>query len=72
MTWVSDFLPDDFPPPIRKNVRVYFYNYDSYWKRDALQTRLANLGNELLEHVNGEIRTSQRVRLSMNSTLEFR
>jgi hypothetical protein len=61
VNWVSDFLPDDFPPVIRGDVRLFFYNYDSYWKRDAVHTRLTSLGNELLEHINGEIRASNAV-----------
>lgn len=26
-----------------QNIRVFFYNYDSYWKRNAIQTRLSKL-----------------------------
>ncbi|KAM0362811.1 hypothetical protein ACHAPK_011498 [Fusarium culmorum] len=59
--WVSEFLPDDLPAVIQKNVRIFYYNYDSYWKRDALYTRLANLGDELLEHIRG-IRSSDAER----------
>ncbi|KAK4667919.1 LOW QUALITY PROTEIN: uncharacterized protein QC764_0111100 [Podospora pseudoanserina] len=56
VNWVSDFLPSDL---FRRDVRLFFYNYDSYWKRDAVHTRLTNLGNELLEHIGG-IRMSER------------
>lgn len=69
VTWISDFLPDDLPSTARRDVRMFFYNYDSYWKRDAVQTRLWNLGNSLLEHINGEIRLSERVSI-MNPSLE--
>ncbi|KAK3368554.1 hypothetical protein B0H63DRAFT_77770 [Podospora didyma] len=61
VNWVSDFLPGDILPA-SKDVRIFFYNYDSYWKRDAVNTRLTNLGNELLEHINGEIRISETER----------
>lgn len=69
VTWISDFLPDDLPQTARKDIRMFFYNYDSYWKRDAVQTRLWNLGNSLLEHISGKIRPSERVRI-MNPSLE--
>ncbi|KAK4033241.1 hypothetical protein C8A01DRAFT_50136 [Parachaetomium inaequale] len=62
VNWISDFLPEDLPPAIYKNVRMFFYNYDSYWKREAVHTRLAHHGNELLEHINGEIRASEAER----------
>ncbi|KAK4661301.1 uncharacterized protein QC763_0115120 [Podospora pseudopauciseta] len=59
VNWVSDFLPSDLLPAVSRDVRLFFYNYDSYWKRDAVHTRLTNLGNELLEHIGG-IRMSER------------
>jgi hypothetical protein len=68
VNWVSDFLPDDFPPAIRRDIRMFFYNYDSYWKRDAVYTRLANLGNELLEHIR-EIRESETVSIHSEISL---
>ncbi|KAK4649973.1 hypothetical protein QC762_0105260 [Podospora pseudocomata] len=58
VNWVSDFLPSDLLPAVSRDVRLFFYNYDSYWKRDAVHTRLTNLGNELLEHIGG-IRMSE-------------
>ncbi|RHZ68735.1 hypothetical protein CDV55_107208 [Aspergillus turcosus] len=30
-----------------------------YWKRDVIETRLSILGNNLLEHINGQIRLSE-------------
>ena len=63
MNWISDFLPDDLPPTTRKDTRIFFYNYDSYWKRDAVHTRLWNLGNELIEHIHAGIRRSEEVRI---------
>ncbi|KAK4193989.1 hypothetical protein QBC40DRAFT_344403 [Triangularia verruculosa] len=62
VNWVSDFLPEDLPPAVRRDVRMFFYNYDSYWKRDAVHTRLTHHGNELLEHINGEICVSEAER----------
>ncbi|KAK3947691.1 hypothetical protein QBC32DRAFT_318570 [Pseudoneurospora amorphoporcata] len=53
VNWVSDFLPNDLPPTIGREVRIFYYNYDSYWQRDALYTRLELLGKGLLEHIRG-------------------
>ncbi|KJZ69751.1 hypothetical protein HIM_10862 [Hirsutella minnesotensis 3608] len=61
VNWVSDFLPNDLPPAIRRNARLFFYNYDSYWKRDAVYTRLPNLGSDLLERI-GQVRLSDEER----------
>ncbi|KAK0639860.1 hypothetical protein B0T16DRAFT_463496 [Cercophora newfieldiana] len=62
VNWVTDFLPGDILREGDADVRIFFYNYDSYWKRDAVHTRLTNLGSELLEHINGKIRLSETER----------
>jgi hypothetical protein len=59
--WVKGFLPQDIPPELRQNIRVFFYNHDSYWKKDAIQTRLRNLGDKLLNRINTEIRRTEEV-----------
>ncbi|KAK3947628.1 P-loop containing nucleoside triphosphate hydrolase protein [Pseudoneurospora amorphoporcata] len=55
VNWVSDFLLHDLhvPPAIRREGRIFYYNYDSYWQRDALHTRLELLGKGLLKHIRG-------------------
>jgi hypothetical protein len=58
--WVTDFLPDDISSTERENVRLFFYNYDSYWQRDAVQKRLHGLGKEMLHELQ-EIRKDWRV-----------
>jgi hypothetical protein len=65
--WVSDFLREDIPPVDRQDMRVFFYNYDSYWQRDAVQTRLWNLSNSLLHRISTEIRRSEQVNISIVS-----
>ncbi|KAF2003883.1 hypothetical protein P154DRAFT_519784 [Amniculicola lignicola CBS 123094] len=57
--WVSDFLPQDIPAAFHKDVRIFFYNYDSYWKRDAVQARLWSLGKSLLDRITLEIRGTE-------------
>ncbi|KAL4733499.1 hypothetical protein BDV11DRAFT_175643 [Aspergillus similis] len=59
--WVTDFLPDDISSTERENVRLFFYNYDSYWQRDAVQKRLPGLGKEMLHELQ-EIRKDWRER----------
>ncbi|KAL5000887.1 hypothetical protein BDV10DRAFT_199813 [Aspergillus recurvatus] len=59
--WVTDFLPDDIPSPEREEVRLFFYNYDSYWQRDAVQVRLRELGGDMLHRL-GEIRKTAQER----------
>ncbi|KAJ4298025.1 hypothetical protein N0V90_005924 [Kalmusia sp. IMI 367209] len=59
--WISQFLPTDIPVALHKDVRIFFYNYDSYWKRDAVQTRLRNLGESLLGDMNSGIRRTEDV-----------
>lgn len=53
VNWVKDFLPSDLSEDKYEDTRIYFYNYESYWKRDAVNTRLATLGNELLHSIRG-------------------
>jgi hypothetical protein len=68
VNWVTDFLVNDLDRAHRPTARVFFFNYDSYWKRDALKTRLCNIANKLLsslEHVRG----SETVWLSQGFSL---
>lgn len=59
--WVTKFLPEDIDPVICGKIRVFFYNHDSYWKRDAIETRLWNLGSNMLHCINSEIRRTEEV-----------
>lgn len=59
--WVSDFLPHEIPPKFHKEIRIFFYNYDSYWKRDAVQTRLCTLGRSLVDELCSQKRRTEEV-----------
>ena len=59
--WVTDFLPQDIPSAVREDIRVFFYNHDSFWQRDAVQTRLWNLGHNMLTRISTEIRGTEEV-----------
>lgn len=47
---------DGISKSLYKDIRLYFKKYDSYWKRDAVQKRLQNLGKSLLDHISSDIR----------------
>jgi hypothetical protein len=59
--WVTNFLPHDLPSPVRRKTRIFFYNHDSYWKREAVQTRLWNLAGNMLHHVREKIHRTYEV-----------
>lgn len=59
--WITDFLPQDIPEAVRQDISVFFYNHDSFWQRDAVQTRLANLGQGLLHRIRAKIRRTEEV-----------
>ncbi|EXK23881.1 hypothetical protein FOMG_19368 [Fusarium oxysporum f. sp. melonis 26406] len=61
VNWVSDFLCEDFPPEVRRHARVFFYNYDSYWKNDAIEERRSRLSHALFEEVTSmAVKTPER------------
>jgi hypothetical protein len=59
--WITHFLPDDLPQETLAHTRAFFYNYDSYWYRDALDRRLWDLGERLLFHIGSEIQQCEKV-----------
>lgn len=59
--WVTDFLPQDMPPAVLQDLRVFFYNHDSFWQRDAVQTRLWDLGHNLLNLMSMKMRKTEEV-----------
>ncbi|PMD17725.1 hypothetical protein NA56DRAFT_605582, partial [Hyaloscypha hepaticicola] len=61
--WITHFLPDDLPQETLAHTRAFFYNYDSYWYRDALDRRLWDLGERLLFHIGSEIQQCEKRRL---------
>ncbi|KAB8269937.1 hypothetical protein BDV30DRAFT_241947 [Aspergillus minisclerotigenes] len=61
VNWVTDFFCEDLPPHVQKNTRLFFYNYDSYWQRDAIQERRTRLGQELFQEVSSlAVKTPER------------
>jgi hypothetical protein len=67
VNWVTDLLIEDLKPTSQRTTRVYFFNYDSYWKRDALKTRLRTMAGKLLHNIK-LIRTTEIVRFALGFT----
>src|SRR5256885_13089586 len=57
--WIRDFLPYDIPETSRQSTRVFFYSHDTKWLLDAVDTRLAILGRNMLHRISSEIRTTK-------------
>ncbi|OTB05501.1 hypothetical protein M426DRAFT_21816 [Hypoxylon sp. CI-4A] len=51
INWINDFLCEDLPEGLRGDIRIFLYNYDSYWQRDAVEERSSRLGQDLFEEV---------------------
>ena len=63
--WVTDYLPEDLSAIVGQGVRLFFYNHDSFWKQDAVQTRLSDLSNALLNRISSTIKTTNEVSTSI-------
>lgn len=61
VNWVTDYLPYDLPAHILPYTRLFFYNYDSYWLRDAIEARLWAMGEKLVSQISLQIRRSDEV-----------
>lgn len=48
VNWVTDLLPQELDIELRRTTRVFFFNYDSNWRRDALRFRLKHISDGLL------------------------
>jgi hypothetical protein len=60
VNWITDYLVHDLDKTKRPTTRVFLFNYDSYWKRDALNTRLRSMADKLLSNLE-HIRNSETV-----------
>ncbi|KAF3802337.1 hypothetical protein GCG54_00003796 [Colletotrichum gloeosporioides] len=55
---ISDFHHEDFQAS-QRNIRMFFYNYDSYCKKDAVRLRLMTPRNEILEDIHRKVIVSE-------------
>ncbi|OQN95497.1 hypothetical protein B0A48_18369 [Cryoendolithus antarcticus] len=60
IAWIEDILPYDLPRGIRPSIRIWYYNYDSYWKRNALRTRLKHTGDDFRSRLKGLTRAAHK------------
>ena len=49
--WVKDFLAPDLAAAGHEGIRLFYYNYDSAYYRDASEKRLQDLGDQLLSRI---------------------
>ena len=49
--WVKDFLAPDLAATGHEGIRLFHYNYDSAYYRDASEKRLQDLGDQLLSRI---------------------
>lgn len=49
--WINHFLAPDLVSKYRRGIRLFYYNYDSAFYRDASEKRLQDLGDQLLSRI---------------------
>lgn len=49
--WINDYLAPDLVFKGHRGVRLFYYNYDSAYYRDASDKRLQDLGDQLLSRI---------------------
>ena len=49
--WVNDYLAPDLACRCRSGIKMFYYNYDLAYYRDASEKRLQDLGDELLSRI---------------------
>ena len=72
INWVVDFLPNDLPGDVKNGTRLFFYNYNTYWKRDAVKTRLARISLEFLGNLRNQIERETSVSQSLTNNVDSR
>ena len=59
--WVTDFLLAGLSRDIAQKTRIYFFNYDTNWRRDALEARLNHISEKLLLSLQDLVRQNATV-----------
>ena len=60
--WVRKYLISDLADQCGADIRIYLYNYDSAYSRDAPAKRLRDLGNQLLAKITSRKLSATKVR----------
>ncbi len=62
--WVKDYLIPDLASKSRRGIRLFHYNYDSAYYRDASEKRLQDLGDQLVSRISSRKQSLISVRYS--------
>lgn len=49
--WIEDYLWEDLSLSVKQSIRIFYYNHDTYWKRDSASARLSSVAEDLLFEV---------------------
>ena len=60
--WVNDYLVSDLASNGHRGIRLFYYNYDSAYYRDASEKRLRDLGCQLLSRISSTRQSLASVR----------
>jgi hypothetical protein len=53
--WITDLFPEDLKEKgIQSSVRLFTFNYDSFWVRDSNSTRLTVTAESLSQQLDGD------------------
>ena len=59
VAWIEDLLPSDLKSQqYCENIRIFYYNYDSAYYRDASAKHLEDLGAQLLSKISSDFHAS--------------
>ncbi len=62
--WVKDYLIPDLASKGGCDLKMFYYNYDSAYYRDASDKRLQDLGDQLLSRISSRRQSAKSVRCS--------
>ncbi|KAH6705334.1 hypothetical protein BKA61DRAFT_147868 [Leptodontidium sp. MPI-SDFR-AT-0119] len=59
--WIIHLLPQDLQPQNLKSSQLFYFNYDSYWFRDALESQIDDLADKLIVDLSNLRRSAGKV-----------
>lgn len=62
--WVNDYLAHDLVSKGVHGIKLFYYNYDSAYYRDASEKRLQDLGDQLMSRISSRRQSLTSVRYS--------
>jgi hypothetical protein len=61
VNWVRDFFWKDLPQEWQDNTRLFFFNHDTWWEKDALYDGLDEVATKFLEGIHKKFKTTDNV-----------